>query len=96
MAQLTMAAGVFAILIGTMSWIGLLPAKERTSYFSGGVKGELVIMGAGLIVLGVGGFYHWLGVGLVGLAIVVVGFVLGVIAPAWMLPRWYKERFSSR
>jgi hypothetical protein len=96
MAQLTMAAGVFAILLGAMSWIGLLPAKERTSYFSGGVKGELVIMGVGLIVLGVGGYYHWLGVALVGLAIVVVGFVLGVIAPSWMLPRWYKERFPSR
>jgi hypothetical protein len=96
MAQLTMTVGVFAILLGLMSWIGLLPAKERTSYFSGGVKGELVIMGAGLIVLGVGGLYHVLVVGLLGLAIVVVGFVLGVIAPPWMLPRWYKERFPSR
>ena len=95
MGQLTIAVGLFTILLGIMSWSGLLPAKRRTSYFSGGLRTELIIMGPGLIVLGVGGLYHWFGLALLGLAIVVVGFVIGVIGPSWMLPRWYKDRFPS-
>jgi hypothetical protein len=95
MGELSIAAGVFAILLGLVSWSGLLPARRRTSYFSGGVRGELVIMGPGLIILGVAALYHWRALGLLGLVIVVVGFVLGLIGRSWMLPRWYKERFPN-
>ena len=33
--------------------------------------------------------------GLLGLAIVVAGFVLGAVMPAWLVPRWYKERYPE-
>jgi hypothetical protein len=93
--MLNFVAGFTRIFLGSASWIGWLPAKRRTNYFRGGVHAELMIMGSGLIVLSFAGLYHLRALGLLGLAIVVAGFVLGAVMPAWLVPRWYKERYPD-
>ena len=88
MPILILVVGLFSIFLGLVSWIGVLPTKRRTGYFSGGVHAEVMPMGFGLVILGVASAYHAVGLGLLGLAIVIAGFVLGMVSPSWMNPRW--------
>ena len=46
-------------------------------------------------ILGTGGLYHLLALAELGLVIVVIGFVLGVVSPSWIVPRWYKEKYPD-
>lgn len=94
-AILAIVAGFAGILMGLAAWMGLLPTKPRTSYFKGGVHGEVMIMGFGVVILGAAGLYHQRALGLAAFAIVVAGFVLGLVSPSWLAPRWYKERYPD-
>jgi hypothetical protein len=93
--SVSIIAGFVGILMGLASWIGLLPRTRRRNYFAGGPHAELLIMGLGLMVLGMAGLYNLKLLGLVGLVIVVAGFVLGVVSPPWLVPRWYKELYPD-
>ena len=87
--------GGLGVLAGFASWMGWLPRRRRIGYFWGGAHAEWMIMGAGLLVLGPAVVYHLQLVGLLGFAIVVAGFVLGLVSPPWLVPRWYKEQFPG-
>ncbi len=95
MANLVIVLGVISIGLGIASWIGWYPAVRRTGLFRGGTHADLAIMGVGMITLGVAGIFHVLAAALVGLAIAVAGFVLGLISPPWLVPSWYKERYPD-
>jgi hypothetical protein len=92
---LSIVLGAAGFLAGLASWMGWLPTKRRINWFRGGVHGELMIMGPGVVMLGVAGFYHQRALGLVALAIVVAGFVLGIMSPSWLVPRWYKQLYPD-
>jgi membrane associated rhomboid family serine protease len=92
---LSIVLGAAGFLAGLVSWMGLLPTKRRTSWFKGGVHGELMIMGPGVALLGVAGLYQQRALGLVAFAIVLGGFILGLVSPSWLFPRWYKERYPD-
>lgn len=95
MANLIIVLGVLSIILGIASWMGWYPAVRRTGLFKGGTHADLTIMGVGMVMIGVAGMNHVLSVGLLGSAIAIVGFVLGLISPSWLVPRWYKERYPD-
>jgi hypothetical protein len=94
-AILCIAVGIVSTLIGVACWTGRYPTVRRTGWFKGGAHADLIFMGPGLVLIGVAGQIHAVLLGLVGLAIVLAGFVLGLISPSWLLPRWYKERYPD-
>jgi hypothetical protein len=93
--SVSIIAGSVGVVMGVASWFGLLPRTRRRNYFAGGPHGELVIMGSGLIVLGIAGMSNLKLLGLLALVIVLAGFVLGVVSPSWLVPRWYKEQYPD-
>jgi hypothetical protein len=92
---LSIALGAAGFVAGLASWMGWLPTNRRINWFRGGVHAELMIMGPGVAILGVAGFYHQRALALVALAIVIGSFVLGIASPSWLVPRWYKERYPD-
>ena len=81
--------GVVMIAWGVATWLGLFPPF-------GGVHPDLVPMGLGVALAGASGFGANRLLGLVAIALIVLGFGLWFLRPSWLMPAWYRRRPPAR